>query len=415
MKQPRKQKKLLRNYCSRTEVFISPKNFNELKNKADLEKDWFVECRFFDPNFNSKYPNGFQFRKRPQKQKTLSEQKKIIREYKTLMETYLDLQNYNPITKQFMTDESGVLSPNMDFKTALFECLKKINGNSKHLYQVECCVKRFSKALDELSYSFINISDVKIYHIKNALEHIKLSNNYYNKFRSYLMSIFKELIEYGCIDQNPVREIRKKKCESKPRLIFSDDKLKIVFNYLKENYYDFYRYGKIFFYSGARSSELLRVQKKHVFIENQEYIVQIQKGREYVWVTKVITEESLRYWKEVISLCKTDEDYLFTTKQCPGPTPILPDAITRRWKRLVKSKKLYDNDRNEIEVKEDFYSLKHLFLDKIEEKQQNNEINNMVNFAQLAGSHTSKKTTGIYTTGKKKRENEILKRIRIGI
>lgn len=51
MTNKRKTKKQLRNGCSRTEVFISPKNYKTLKNKSDLTKDWFVECRFYDPLF----------------------------------------------------------------------------------------------------------------------------------------------------------------------------------------------------------------------------------------------------------------------------------------------------------------------------------------------------------------------------
>lgn len=125
MKDNRKVKKQLRNGCSRTEVFISPKNYKSLKNKSDLQKDWFVECRFFDPQ-NPKYDKGFQFRRRPDRQLTIAAQKKTIEEYKVLMENYLDIQNFNPITKAFMTDDSGKLSPHMDFKSALFEAQKRL-------------------------------------------------------------------------------------------------------------------------------------------------------------------------------------------------------------------------------------------------------------------------------------------------
>ncbi len=118
------------------------------------------------------------------------------------METYLDLQHFNPITKRFMVDESGLLSPTSDFKSALFLGLKKITGTKKHIAQVEYAVIRFTKGLDDLAYSFLNISDVKIHHIKNTLEYLKLPDNYYNKFRSYIMGIFKELIQYGCINHN---------------------------------------------------------------------------------------------------------------------------------------------------------------------------------------------------------------------
>lgn len=54
--------KKLKNNCHRTEIFISPKNYKQLRKKEDLQKQWFVECRFFDPIFSSKYPKGFQYR-----------------------------------------------------------------------------------------------------------------------------------------------------------------------------------------------------------------------------------------------------------------------------------------------------------------------------------------------------------------
>lgn len=417
MTNKRKTKKQLRNGCSRTEVFISPKNYKTLKNKSDLTKDWFVECRFYDPLFKDKYPEGFQFRRRPEKQSTLTDQKRKIQDYKTLMEKYLDLQNFNPITKEFMEDRSGILSPNMDFKSALLEGVKKITASEAHIRQVDYAVRRFVKGLDKLSYSYINISDVKIHHIKNTLENLDLPPYYFNKFRAYLTGIFKELIEYGCIGFNPVRDISKKKFESKPRTIFTDNKLKIVFEYLHENYPDFFRYGKIFFYSGARSAELLRVQRKHVDLQQQEYLVQIQKGKQFKWVTKAISNQALPYWKEIVGLCKDDEDYLFSSKQIPGSTPIQAASISQRWYRLVKKKPIINPvTKEKIVISEDFYSLKHLFLDKLEESQQNDKVQEIgFNVAQIAADHTTSRTTAIYTTGKKKREMEILKKVIVNI
>lgn len=60
----RKKLKDLRNGCSRTEVFISPKNYISIKIKSQLPKYWFVECRFLDPQHFEKCPEGFQFRKK---------------------------------------------------------------------------------------------------------------------------------------------------------------------------------------------------------------------------------------------------------------------------------------------------------------------------------------------------------------
>ncbi len=41
--------KELRNGCTRTNIYIYLKNYKTLKHKFDLQKDWFVECWFYDP------------------------------------------------------------------------------------------------------------------------------------------------------------------------------------------------------------------------------------------------------------------------------------------------------------------------------------------------------------------------------
>jgi hypothetical protein len=63
----------------------------------------------------------------------------------------------------------------------------------------------------------------------------------------------------------------------------------------------------------------------------------------------------------------------------PGLVPIAPEQITRRWKIHVKSKlvikdrkvteksKLEKNDTEYQPITADFYALKHLFLDKVDE------------------------------------------------
>ena len=51
----------------------------------------------------------------------------------------------------------------------------------------------FNKKIDDtndafknLNYSFLNISEIKLFHLKNALEYLKLPANTYNKFSKTL-------------------------------------------------------------------------------------------------------------------------------------------------------------------------------------------------------------------------------------
>ena len=413
MKKKRKIRTELRNGCSRTEVYFSPENYRKLRNNSDLQKDWFVECRFHDPKFKDKYPNGFQFRKRTNCFQTITERKAAMEIYKNDMEILLDKQNYNPITKVFMQCEGGELYRGMDFKSAIETARLKLSGGEKHLRDVKIALNRFVKGIDELNYAFLNVSDIKIWHIKNTLDYLKISPSYYNKFRQYLSDIFKVFLEYGCVDSNPVRDISKKKINPKVRELISMNKLIYIDKFLKEKHYSFYRYRQIFYYSGSRTAELLRIQRKHVNLDKQEFLLQIRKGAYYNWVTKPINDAALNYWKELCDISTSPEDFIFSKKLVPGSVPNSPAQITKRWNTHVKNNKdIKDDEGNIIEVAEDFYSFKYMFLDKLDEIQHEGKGSDF-NLAQTAASHTSNNTTGIYTVNRKRREVEFLKHVRV--
>ncbi|NAW50375.1 tyrosine-type recombinase/integrase, partial [Elizabethkingia argentiflava] len=172
-----------------------------------------------------------------------------------------------------------------------------------------------------------------------------------------------------------------------------DEKYQIVHDYIQENYPDFFRYFKIFFLSGARTSELFRLQKKDVNLVAQEYKVTIQKGREYIETIKIILPQAVPYWREILDMCKSQKDYLFSKGLKPGDKPIQPYQITKRWHRLIKSSnKIKDKDGKIIKVTEDFYSLKHLFLDKLDQASDEE-----INLAKIAASHRTDSITKVYT------------------
>ncbi|GEN74064.1 site-specific integrase [Chryseobacterium lathyri] len=401
------------NNCSRTEVFISPKNYFTFT-KSNFKKDWFVECRFHDPGYKDKYPLGFQYRKKFSGN-NLQELKLTATVFKEEMETMLDKKNYNPITKKYMTDRIGILHPYMPFTEALEQSYDKlkITYSKNHSYEVNRYIKKVKKIKDQLGFGHLLINEIKTWHIKNILDALKLTDSNYNKSRAYLMGLFKELVEFGCCENNPVRDITRRIEVKNIRAVITEEKLKHVFYFLRDKHYTFFRYGKIFFYSGGRTAELFRVQKKHVDIKNQEYQVLIKKGKQYVWEKKIITLDAIHYWKEILNLCKNEEDFLFSKNLCPGSASINPRQISRRWNKHIKSKEIKDDEGNIIKITEDFYSLKHLFLDKIEE-QSSIPIIPIAGAAQRMANHKNERTTGIYTTGKESRKNEDLKRLKIG-
>lgn len=399
----RKQLKDLQNGCSRTEVFISPKNYKSIKTKAQLPKYWFVECRFFDPHFSEKYPQGFQFRKKFVGG-DIRELKMTAEIYKDEMEHTLDVLKYNPVTKQYMNDRSTDLHPGLYFVEALektHEKLEKLYKTKHHKNQVRCMIARIKKVEHVARLDTVRISEIRTWHIKNLLDVLQLTNSVYNKFRTYLMGLFKELAQYGCVGSNYIREISKREETPKVRKILTPEKFDLVFDHLKNKHPEFFRYAVIFHYSGARSSELMRLKRYDVDLEKREFRVLVMKGRKQHVETKAIIPVVVPFWESLLDESIYNDEYMFSSFQCPGEIEINPRAITQKWDRHVKKV---------LDIDEDFYSLKHLFLDKLDSMQGQAPI---INIAQGAAGHTTDRTTGIYTVGRKSRAVEHLKNLPI--
>ena len=74
-----------------------------------------------------------------------------------------------------------------------------------------------------------------------------LSVHRFNKYRSYLMILFKELLELEIIEINPIRDLSKRKTIKKLRELLSDKEGERIDKYLKLNFYTFWRFMIIFF------------------------------------------------------------------------------------------------------------------------------------------------------------------------
>ncbi|KMQ67091.1 hypothetical protein ACM39_14980 [Chryseobacterium sp. FH2] len=225
---------------------------------SKFSKKWFIECRFYDPKFKEIYPNGFQYRKKFTKP-TLRELKIFAEIFKEEMEHKLDDLKFNPISKIYMNNSLGELNPGMKFMDALWKVRDKILFSEDYMRLSRQLLTLIEKVIPELGYTDLRIIDTKIWHIKNILESIYTTNSVFNKHRSCLKTLFNELLEYGCVEFNPVGSLSKKVETPAIRELLTDRKKTIVLQYLHDNFSEFYRYANIFHYSGAITTELFRV------------------------------------------------------------------------------------------------------------------------------------------------------------
>lgn len=394
------KKIILPNGCYMGTPSVTPKNW-KTGGSTLLNKDWQIQYYFYPANNGKRKLVAI---KGMNSLKDLKDRRIVT---KGLIEDEIENNKigYNPIEKRFVQDDhqDEELHPYLYFITAFRIVITKIKCTEKHRKEMGWCVNRLEKKVVKLGLKNVTIEQLKRRQLKQLLESCELPDQYFNKFRSFLSSIFNELIEYECCDYNIVRDIRKRTIVEKQREILSLEHHKIIMDHLQKNHYEFWRYANIFLFSGARSTELFRIQAKDVKIKSQEYKVTILKGSNPKEATKVIFKEVIPLWKEVLLGAKPN-DYLFSKWLKSGKTPINSSQITKRWSRLVKkTESIVDENGKVIKVTADFYSLKHSFLDSLPEA-----------VAMEIASHTNSKTTAIYRVNSEKRAREKLKGLDIG-
>ena len=359
-----------------------------------MDKDWYVQCIFFDPRYEKKYPKGFPYRKKANKPQTIEERRALI---SFLLKNIPQQFNngYNPITKKYMNLRDEGLYPDLLFIEAFKRALEIKSGTKSHLYNIKRAIERLEEASEALGMQYIKVKDLRRVDLKIMLDYLQLPDKYYNKFVIYFSSLYRVLIEYECCESNITRDIYPKKTFKEPRLVLEKNELDKIKELLEETHPEFYRYMMIFLYSGARNTELFRLQRKDVDLDKQEFVILLEKGGQYKRCTKVILTPALEYWKEVCEECQSPDDYLFALNFVPSKKMGHTEIVTRFWKRNVKDK---------LGIEADFYALKHYMLDNLDS-----------DTAMLLASHTNKNTTAIYQVNKAKKDREMLKQLKIEI
>lgn len=336
----------LQNGCSHSKLSVNPSNWNT--KKAKIGVNWFINYRFYD----SRFPKPKQIKIQGMNSfKTLIErQKETLR---LIDEECKALQNgYNP----FSIPNNSALD-SLSFIDALKLAIEKVSVAEVTKRDIKSSMAKFEFAITQLNWVQLSISDVSRKHIRQILDVSSNTDDRFNKHRSYLMILISVLCELELVSFNYVRDIKKRKVVKYLRQVLTDEERTTVNEYLLVEYPEFHRFLHIFFHSGARISELMRLKVSDIDLPRKRFKMVIKKGTSYREVWKTIKNIAMPFWIELIKDAN-ESDFVFSKGLKPGSIEIQPYQINKRWYRLVKKK---------FNIKADFYSLKHLHTTEVVE------------------------------------------------
>lgn len=390
----------LPNGCKCSELKVSPSNWQTPR--ASLRKKWYIYYRYYDPEYKETYPKEkLRVIKGMNDAPTLEERQKLVKAF-DLELSELKVLGYNPIIDRHITPISAahLILPQTPLIHALRSAFLKANFTGRTYTDIKSVLKYVEKAALLAGLDFVEINEVRPSHILLLLEQCskikdRWSANTYNVYLKYLSILFGHLLQHQAVEMNPIRDLKKKKTIKNIRKILTKNECKKIDDFTKAFDINLWRFIHIFFHSGSRTTELLRVQGEHVDLKNQKVRYLVQKGQQYQWVERTIKNIALLLWKQILKDCGPN-DYVFSKGLVPGSKPIRAEQITRRWRTHIKKK---------LGIECDFYSLKHLNTD------QTATILDLKT-ASMHNSHHSIKTTLAYAVNEKERTHQKLKKVK---
>lgn len=447
------------NGCYRSEIMVTPKNWNTTK--ASVKRNWRIHYRFYDPEFKEhpKFKKGKQVPVKGMNHiDNLEERQAITRGLIEKEKRDLDKKGYNPITKAFMAPtaaEVELLAQDLNPTTPVITALNIVFNELAE--SIEACTKKdisgvlkfFGQSAAKLKKDRLPLKDVKardiklimdncknltVTRVKNKQELVKgklrtvtevvggkrvpvkesitapkiWNDNEFNKQRKYLSILFTELERQEIIEYNPIKKIPKRDTsiedpDQVKRKILSAEGRRKIHLALINDFPTFLRWINIFYHSGARIREIMKVQGKNVDLAGQRFKVLIKKRKKWIWVWKTIKDKALPYWQEAMKGCR-QEDYVFSRGLEPGPQSIRVDQIYRRWNRHIQKK---------LGIDSSVYPLKHLHTTETINELEKLHAQLNIDPVQLAAEHNSH-TSGamvvqIYDVDAGKREHKKVK------
>lgn len=395
----------LPNGCTCSDPSVFPKNWKTVSASAKKDKDgkqviinWRIQYYFRDPNFIDRWPNGkLIIVKGMNLFKTVEEKRATT---KTILANEINglKAGYNPILKAMIVDvsiPSYEIEPGTPFIPAIKMAFTKLKLSDSSLRNINSSITYIEKSSDKLGYSNIEVSKISRKHVIAILQTCGLSPQSYNHYRAYLMQLFTELIRLEAVEINPVdKYVQKIDIEENLKELLTHEERRRILDFYRNDKH-FTRFLQIFFHSGSRPIELLRIKHEKVDPGCRFFKTKVRKRKKIVEEKRPIKKVAVSFWKEVLNETKPGE-YLFGKFLVPGTEACLRDYITKKWQRDVKKG---------LGINKNMYWLKHTNLD------ETSAILDAEAAARQAGHKSTVITLKHYLVNEEEREMERLREV----
>lgn len=351
----------LRNNCRYSTPSVWPPNWDS-GGVALLKKNWYIQYTFYDDNtgkkrnFMVKGFNSF---------KTLADRRGGVLHRLNTIKDQIEVRLWNPIEKVGAVgyDESSDIE--LTIATPIYDALvyakKKMRvGVMTEKSEINPCMRGYEKAINALRISHVGIGSITLKNLYKICERCGYKENgeysadKFNRHRKVLILLYKKLLQEEVVPGGniPLSIEKAKEGIKQKQKVMTLDQRKAVDEYLKANNPTFWRYLHIFFHSGARSAEMMRLKVKDVDLANQIVSYQVMKGKTPIIKERPIKDIVLSLWGAQVKDINP-EWYVFGENLEPNATPIQSYQIAKRWGRIKKKAEFKD-------IPGGFYQLKHI-------------------------------------------------------
>lgn len=357
---------------------------------------------FYDPD----YPKGFRRQIKGMNNESNLKNRQIVT--RDIIESQLSIlkEGFNPFKKTFVTPTNFEVTPYTPFIEALWIAIDEVKVSHNHFINMKCHLRGVEKSAIELNIHRLPLKDVTMKYFNRIFSQCyknnpKFTGSGQNRYKKTLHRIYKELFKMEAVEFNPLSLIERVRAIKQARVMPTLEERKKINKHLKENQYEFWRAIQLFYHSGARETEFMRLQAKDVNLKLQEVTYTIEKGVEVrEGVIRPIKNSVLPLWKEIMKQAKSD-DYIFSVGLVPGPTPVRREQFARRWRLHVKDK---------LGIKADLYSLKH--LNTTEVMDELDKFYNPAKDVAKMNAHNEAMVVSIYDKGNKGRKDNKIKEVK---